>query len=462
MSLRNQATASSRKHLASWTSSKLCSKANSPSDVWSTVKRILNWEGGGPPTQLFYEGRMLTKPAAMASAINNFFIKKVKNIIGGIPNVDMDPLAKLRERMAARQCSLTLRPVTEAEVLQQIKGIKSTPATGVDFIDNCSLKLVAEEITPSLAHIINLSIATSTFPCIYKQSKVTPLLKKNTLDPIMPASYQPVNQLVSLSKILERCVFGQLVEYLEKNSLLHPNQHGGRAGHSTTTTLIQMHNQRMEDLEDGKIIAVTMVDQSAAFDVCDHKIILKKLKLLGLLDVQWMASYLSGRSQSSAIGAALSAPLPLPSASVVQGGVGSGILYNVMTCDLPDIIHTGHQVSLLDTEHHCHEDGDMVTFVDDATSSYGHKDPAILTEVIQKNFTAIKTYMNANKLKVNGDKTHLLVMTNSRGGVVHGQEAAARRAAVALTAGGENIKQSDSEVLLGATIHHWWLGSHGP
>ena len=134
-SLRNQATASARRDLASWTSSKLCSKANSQSDVWSAVKRILNWEGGGPPSQLFYEGRMLTKPAAVASAINTFFVKKVKSIIAGIPRVDMDPLAKLRERMAARQCSLTLRPVTEAEVLKQIQGIKSTPATGVDFID---------------------------------------------------------------------------------------------------------------------------------------------------------------------------------------------------------------------------------------------------------------------------------------------------------------------------------------
>ena len=109
----------------------MCIKANSPSYVWSEVKRILNWEGGGPPNQLFYEGRMLTKPAAVASAINNFFIKKVKNIIDGIPHVDMDPLAKLRERMAARQCSLTLRPVTEAEVLQQIKGIKSDRPQGL-------------------------------------------------------------------------------------------------------------------------------------------------------------------------------------------------------------------------------------------------------------------------------------------------------------------------------------------
>ena len=96
----------------------------------------------------------------------------------------------------------------------------------------------------------------------------------------------------------------------------------------------------------------------------------------------------------------------------------------------------------------------MVIFADNATSSYGHKDPAVVTQVIKKNFTAIETYMNANKLMVNSDKTHLLVMANSSGGAVRGQEAAVRRAAVTFTAGNENIKQSNNEVLLGATIHH--------
>ena len=249
-------------------------------------------------------------------------------------------------------------------------------------------------------------------------------------------------------------MFGQLVEYLEGNCLLHPNQHGGRAGHSTTTTLIQMHQQWMEDLEDEKTVAVRLVDQSAAFDVCNHQIIKSKLSLLGLNSVDWVASYLEGRTQSTAIGAVLSAPLSLPPASVVQGGVGSGILYNVMTCDLPDIVHTAHPVSYKDTSHHCKEDGDMVTFVDDATTYYGHRDPAKVTQVINKSFSAIESYMHANKLKVNSDKTHLLVVTKSRGGEVQGRLAKERRAAVTLTAGGELIKQSDSEVLLGATIHH--------
>ena len=119
------------------------------------------------------------------------------------------------------------------------------------------------------------------------------------------------------------------------------------------------------------------------------------------------------RTQRVAIGAVHSAPLPLPPASVVQGGVGSGILYNVMTCDLPDVIHTGHPVSLKDDQYHCKDDGDMVTFVDDATSYFGHKDTNEVTRVTNKNFAAVESYMHSNKLKVNSDKMHLVVITKS-------------------------------------------------
>ena len=110
--LRNQTTASLRRHLASWRRRKLRSVENSQVAVWSAVKQILNWEGGGPPSQLFYQGRMLSKLAAVVSAINSFFIKKVKDIISEIPRVDTNQL-KLRERMTAQHCSLTLRPMTK-------------------------------------------------------------------------------------------------------------------------------------------------------------------------------------------------------------------------------------------------------------------------------------------------------------------------------------------------------------
>ena len=65
-----------------------------------------------------------------------------------------------------------------------------------------------------------------------------------------------------------------------------------------------------------------------------------------------------------------------------------------------------------------------------------------MTRVTNKNFAAIELYMHANKLRVNSDKKHLLVVTNSVGGELRGQEAAEQREAVSLTAGGERIKQT--------------------
>ena len=44
----------------------------------------------------------------------------VKDIISGIPLVDTDLLTKLRERMAAQHCSLTLRLMTEDQVMKFI------------------------------------------------------------------------------------------------------------------------------------------------------------------------------------------------------------------------------------------------------------------------------------------------------------------------------------------------------
>ena len=51
--------------------------------------------------------------------------------------------------------------------------------------------------------------------------------------------------------------------------------------------------------------------------------------------------------------------------------------------------------------------------------------------------------MHSNKLKINSDKMHLLVISKSRGGEVRGREVAEGRAAVTLTGGGDVITQSN-------------------
>ena len=84
------------------------------------------------------------------------------------------------------------------------------------------IKLILEYILPSLTHIINLSLSSSTFPSDWKEAKVVPLLKKGDL--FNPVNYRPVALLPVLSKVLEKVVYNQIVKYAEVNCILsQPN-----------------------------------------------------------------------------------------------------------------------------------------------------------------------------------------------------------------------------------------------
>ena len=82
-----------------------------------------------------------------------------------------------------------------------------------------------------------------------------------------------IPRLPILSKVMEKVVFMQLVEYLEHNNLVHPNLHGCRKGHNTSTALLQLYGRWVEELDEDKMVGVLFCDQSAAFDLCDHNIL---------------------------------------------------------------------------------------------------------------------------------------------------------------------------------------------
>ena len=62
-----------------------------------------------------------------------------------------------------------------------------------------------------------------------------------------------------------------------ENDIFHPNHHGFLANHSTATAMIQLHNLWIEAAENQELSAALLLDQSAAFDVVDHRIFLQKL-----------------------------------------------------------------------------------------------------------------------------------------------------------------------------------------
>ena len=249
------------------------------------------------------------------------------------------------------------------------------------------------------------------------------------------------------SKILEKAIFVQLVEYLENNNLLHPSHHGFRAKHNTSTALLQMADVWLEALEDRKLTAVIMLDMSAAFDVVDHGILLDKLKLYGMEEdsCSWIKSYLTSRSQQVMIDGALSDPLDLE-AGVPQGSILGPLLYICFTNDLPEAVHEhlAENDTLYNTN--CQSCGTICCFADDSTYSKSGTDPIQLKADIEAKYRDIANYMASNKLVLNSDKTHLLVMATQAKHRKH------QDFGITLNTGTEEIQPIHHEKLLGGFV----------
>ena len=118
---------------------------------------------------------------------------------------------------------------------------------------------------------IHWTLEHGTFPSAFKSAYITPILKKADLDPADVRSYRPISNLSVLSKLLERLVSNQLLQYLKDNGLLPDLQSAYRAHHSTETALLKVLSDILLALDSGNLAMLTLLDLSAAFDSVDHE-----------------------------------------------------------------------------------------------------------------------------------------------------------------------------------------------
>ena len=148
--------------------------------------------------------------------------------------------------------------------------------------------------------LVNLSLQSANVPDSMKQALVTPLLKKDDLDPEVLKNYRPVSNLSFLSKVLERVVAARLTNYMTINQLHEPMQSAYRACHSTETALVRVQSDILRTFDQGGAAILVLLDLSAAFDTIDHSILLSRMEsVLGVKGsaLQWFKSYLLGRKQ---------------------------------------------------------------------------------------------------------------------------------------------------------------------
>lgn len=73
-------------------------------------------------------------------------------------------------------------------------------------------------------------------------------------------NYRPISVLPIISKIIERAVHNQLYKYISSSNNLSSAQSGFRSNHSTTTTLLDVQDFILNNMDDGYATGAIFLD----------------------------------------------------------------------------------------------------------------------------------------------------------------------------------------------------------
>ena len=344
----------------------------------------------------------------LSTLLNNlvsFFTYKIEtirnelNINVNSQTITVDDMDTILEK------SLTnMLPASREEVRSILKSAPNKSCE-LDPIPTWLLKSSIDELLPIITDIMNASITSGYVPKSFKSALVRHLLKKPGLDPNVLKNYRPVSNLPFLSKVLEKVVDSRLERHLTENSLHADHQSVYRKFHSAETALLKVQNDILHSLDKNCVTVLVLLDLSAAFDTIDHQTLLTRLeKQYGISDkpLKWVSSYLSERFQSVSVNGEQSQPV-LMKYSVPQGSV-LGPKYFTMYTKPVGAICRSH--GLL---HHFYADDSQVYIsfkpIDTVSQSEAlHRIERCLTDII--------AWMNTNMLKLNTDKTEVMLFTS--------------------------------------------------
>ena len=226
--------------------------------------------------------------------LNDNFVEMVDTHV--IPNLSKNDVQMDDLPQPVTESKFICNTIDDKTLSKIIDSIKPKWSAGYDDIPMKIIKEAKLPLIKPLLHVINASLITGVYPTELKVSKVIPIYKKG--DRTDPLNYRPLAIQPSLSKIFEKCVLIQLVNYFENNNLLEVDQHGYRK-RSTLSALIDYIEHILENLDEGYNIVGAFLDLTKAFDSVDHKILLEKLKRYGIngKELSWIKSYLEGRRQ---------------------------------------------------------------------------------------------------------------------------------------------------------------------
>ena len=191
-----------------------------------------------------------------------------------------------------------------------------------------------------------------------------------------------------------------LTVYLEQNKLIPIYQSAYRKNYSTETAILDVLSHVYKYVDSGDVTLLGLLDLSSAFDCVDHHTLLNRLqRAYGFTGqaLDWFTSFLDERKLVVSFNGRTSRSASLDS-GVPQGSVLGSLLFVLYTADVQNIAHRcGFNIQ---------------SYADD-TQLLGHCTPSLINNFVDKLICCINDinrWMSSNFLKLNSDKTQLLML----------------------------------------------------
>ena len=332
----------------------------------------------------------------LANQFNNFYSSKVRQIRNKIPlSASKNNFRKRFDGMVME----SLEPTTVEELRDILKdmGIKTSAQ---DPLPGSLCKDIIDDLLPYFCELVNKSMLTGSVEGV-KDSVIIPLLKKSGIDPDLLKNYRPVTNEVYISKLTEKVIAKRLFRHMTINNLHSKYQHGYKAFHGTETLLLKLVDDVLIGFDSEHATILLLIDLSAAFDTVDINLLLDILENdIGIkgIALMWFSSFLTGRTQRVQIDNSLSDILPVLF-GVPQGSVLGPVLFNIYSSSLSLAINSfGFQTSGYADDNNAYESFALTFQLN------------ILSQQLPKLLDLIHDWMNLFFLKMNPDKTEIIML----------------------------------------------------
>ena len=225
------------------------------------------------------------------------------------------------------------------------------------------------------------------------------LIKGQNLDTELQ-DYRLISNLSFLSKIIEKAVQSQLQKYFDHQLLLSKHQGAYKQDYSLETTLLNMCDNILNNMEKQKCTSIVCLDLSTVFDTVNHRILVDVLKsCFGITEqaLAWISSHLSNRKFLVQV-SQLTSKIVKIDFSVPQSSILGPILFNCYASTLMEIIPES-------------KDSFLSGYADDHAIIHSlNPEDNNIKQKIENDIGKIKIWMGENHLKMNNAKTEFIIL----------------------------------------------------